>query len=317
MSLILAHGVCTESRLHELEASLPEASVKMSGRTVWIETTDTGSAREQLKNHDWIASVAQVDAGGLELVVDQLMAKLPHSKTPVVPRIDRKTLTYEVRYQPIVNLTNSEIIGYEALMRADSPQGHLDGDALIAKATSEGWLGELDILGRKLALETLGSWLGEGLLFLNMMAPGGVFDLAAIRATISQAEEIGLDPDQIVFETTERNKYHNIETASAQLAKLREMGPRLAIDDLGEGYSSLLVATSFKPDILKISGELIAQLPSNEALAAIEAIATLGHGSGMWIVAEKIETAKQHNLLRELEIDWGQGHLFSAAKQMS
>lgn len=316
MSLILAHGLCSEANLHDLESSLPEATVRMAGKTVWIETTDTDSATQVLKKHDWITSIAELEPGGLELVVDQLMGKIPYSKSPVSPRIDRKSLSYEVRYQPIVGLTDQKVIGYEALMRADSPQGHLDGDALIAKATAEGWLAELDIMGRKLALESLGSWLGEGLLFLNMMAPGGVFDLSAIRSTISQAEEIGLDPDQIVFETTERNKYHNMETASAQLSKLREMGPRLAIDDLGEGYSSLLVATSFKPDILKISGELVAQLPSNEALAAIEAIATLGHGSGMWIVAEKIETTEQRDLLRELEIDWGQGHLFGAAKQM-
>ncbi|MEM9656167.1 MAG: EAL domain-containing protein, partial [Actinomycetota bacterium] len=155
-------------------------------------------------------------------------------------------------------------------------------------------------------------WLGAGLLFLNIMAPDGTFDLSAARRTIRQAEDIGLEADQIVFEAAERNRYSNIDLAAAQLMKLRNAGVRIAIDDVGDGYSSLRVATSFKPDVLKLTGDLIAALPSTEATAIIRAVVDLAHRTGAWVVAEGVETEAQAKALRTLEVDWGQGLLFGA-----
>lgn len=221
-----------------------------------------------------------------------------------------ESLDYEIRYQPIVRLTNRSIVGFEALLRARIGEEPLGAEELIARATKGGWLDELDQLGRQLAIRGVGSWLGAGLLFLNIMAPDGTFDLAAARRTIRHAEDIGLEPDQLVFETAERNRYVDIELAAAQLNKLRGTGVRLAIDDVGDGYSSLRVATSFKPDVLKLSGDLIASLPGAEAVAIIRAVVDLAHRTGAWVVAEQVETEEQARVLRSLEVDWGQGLLF-------
>ena len=143
-----------------------------------------------------------------------------------------------------------------------------------------------------------------------MMAPDGTFDLSAARRTIRNAEDIGLEADQLVFETAERNRYTNIDLAAAQLTKLRSAGVRIAIDDVGDGYSSLRVATSFKPDVLKLAGDLISALPSSEATAIIRAVVDLAHRTGAWVVAEGVETEAQAKALRTLEVDWGQGVLF-------
>ena len=72
------------------------------------------------------------------------------------------------------------------------------------------------------------------------------------------------------------------------------------------------VATSFKPDVLKLSGDLIAALPSSEAVAIIKAVVDLAHRTGAWVVAESVETEEQARVLRTLEVDWGQGNLFGA-----
>jgi len=221
-------------------------------------------------------------------------------------------LEYEVRYQPIVRLQNRSIVGYEALLRARSNGEIITADELFERSNKGGWLSELDQTGRRLAIEGLGPWLGAGLIFMNIMAPEGSFDLTAARQTIRHAEDVGLDTDQIVFETSERHKYANIDLAAAQLNKLRDSGVRLAIDDMGEGYSNLVVATSFKPDVLKLSGEIIAALPSKEAIAAVEAVVSLAHNAGAWIVAEKVESEAQADVLRSLDVDWGQGHLFGS-----
>lgn len=148
------------------------------------------------------------------------------------------------------------------------------------------------------------------------MAPNGTFDLASARRTIRQAEDIGLDPDQLVLEATERNRYTDIDLAAAQLTKLRNAGVRIAIDDVGDGYSSLRVATSFKPDVLKISGDLVSALPSDEATAIIRAVVELAHETRAWVVAEGVESEAQANSLLRLEVDWAQGLLFGRPQRL-
>ncbi len=249
-----------------------------------------------------------------ELVREALMAP---TLDMVADRLEQEELAsepldYEIRYQPIVRLSNRSIVGFEALLRARLGPEIIGAEGLITRATKGGWLSELDQLGRQLAIRGVGPWLGAGLLFLNIMAPDGTFDLSAARRTIRHAEDIGLEPDQLVFETAERNRYVDLDLAAAQLTKLRSSGVRLAIDDVGDGYSSLKVATSFKPDVLKLSGDLIAALPSSEAVAIIKAVVDLAHRTGAWVVAESVETEEQARVLRTLEVDWGQGNLFGA-----
>jgi EAL domain-containing protein (putative c-di-GMP-specific phosphodiesterase class I) len=257
-------------------------------------------------------AVAEVEASAADLVERAMMAadleRIAHLLEQEA--LASAELEYEIRYQPIVRLSDRSVIGYEAMIR-----GHLHGeivraDDLIARATRGNWLADLDQMSRELAIRGVGSWLGAGLLFLNIMAPGGTFDLAAARRTIRRAEDIGLDPDQIVFETAERNRYNDIDLAAAQLNKLRNAGVRIAIDDVGDGYSSLRVATRFKPDVLKLAGDLIDALPSQEATAIIRAVVDLAHQTGAWVVAESVETEAQAKLLRSLDVDWGQGLLF-------
>jgi EAL domain-containing protein (putative c-di-GMP-specific phosphodiesterase class I) len=257
-------------------------------------------------------AVADIDSSPQELVQQALMAA---DLEQVATLLEQEALTnaelaYELRYQPIVRLGNRSVVGFEALIRARLQNQVLGADELLDRASRGGWLGELDQLSRQLAIRGVGPWLGAGLLFLNILAPDGTFDLAAARRSIRQAEDIGLDADQLVFEATERNRYANIDLAAAQLTKLRNAGVRIAIDDVGDGYSSLRVATSFKPDVLKLAGDLIAALPSAEATAIIRAVVDLAHRTGAWVVAEGVETEAQAKVLRGLEVDWGQGVLF-------
>ncbi len=309
---------------HLDESLIAEAeSVDIRSGVVWMEVANgrsfLGHLVDRLSNGsspgpgvEVKVAVADLDSSPQELVQHALMAaEIDHVATLLEQEaLINAELDYEVRYQPIVRLANRSVVGFEALIRARLNGEVLGADELIERATRGAWLDELDQLSRQLAIRGVGPWLGAGLLFLNMMAPGGTFDLAAARRTIRHAEDIGLDADQLVFEATERNRYANIDLAAAQLIKLRNAGVRIAIDDVGDGYSSLRVATSFKPDVLKLAGELIAALPSAEATAIIRAVVDLAHRTGAWVVAEGVETEAQAKLLRTLEVDWGQGVLF-------
>lgn len=217
---------------------------------------------------------------------------------------------YSVRYQPIVDLATGSTVGYEGLIRARVGERELETESLLDRAGRGGWLGDLDRLGRSLALGGLGPWLGAGLLFLNVLAPGGSFDEVALVETLERAGRLGLEPDQVVLEATERNRYSDLDGAVAQMDRLRQRGARLAIDDVGAGWASLEVVTRFRPDVLKLSGRLVAHLPGEEAAAAIGAVVAMAHQLGTWVVAEGVESRQQAAALRSLGADWAQGHLF-------
>ena len=153
------------------------------------------------------------------------------------------------------------------------------------------------------------------MLFLNVLAPDGRFDLAAIEATVAEAEQRGLEADQIVLEAVERNRYESTETVMAQVAELRELGVRLAIDDVGEGFSSLSLVSRLRPDVVKIGGAIVADLPRPEAAAVIDAIVGLAHDGGAWVVAENIESDAQADMLASAGVDWGQGHFLGVPER--
>lgn len=285
-----------------------------------------------------------------DITADQLVSAAIHAPDlqEYADRLERAKLSenppaYEVRYQPVLTMTDRRVVGYESLLRATSGETVIDAEDLIARAARGHWTAELDHLGRTLAIRGLGRWLGEGLLFLNVMAPGGTFDEAAVHETIDLAEESGLDPDQIVLEAVERNRYTNLHAAAAQVESFRRRGVRIAVDDVGDGYAGLRVLSAFAPDIVKIAGHLVADLAPAEtnrggvsslipganprpesrrvrvaradAAAADAVVATLvemAHRSGAWVVAENIETQAQFRRLVELGVDWGQGLFLGA-----
>jgi EAL domain-containing protein (putative c-di-GMP-specific phosphodiesterase class I) len=313
------------ARLNRNLTSVADA-IDVRSDVLWVEVADGHAFLNKIVD-DVVAAnqkairiaFAEPQSSPLDLVHRALMAP---TLDVVADRLEQEELAsepldYEIRYQPIVRLTNRSVVGFEALLRARLGNELIGAEELIDRATKGGWLPELDQLGRQLAIRGVGPWLGAGLLFLNIMAPDGTFDLSAARRTIRHAEDIGLEPDQLVFETAERNRYVDLDLAAAQLTKLRSAGVRLAIDDVGDGYSSLRVATSFKPDVLKLAGELVASLPSSEATAIIQAVVDLAHRTGAWVVAEHVETEEQARVLRTLEVDWGQGMLFGPPEPMA
>lgn len=216
---------------------------------------------------------------------------------------------YEVRFQPIVSLKRRTPVGFEALVRGIGSGGVIDAEQLIEAATRNGRLGAYDQLMRRLSLRAVDAdWLGEGLLFLNLGAPGGQFDVEAIHSCIDQAEALGLSADQLVLEAVEWNRYGNISTAARQLREVRKRGVRLAVDDVGEGFSGLRVVAEFEPDIVKLSGRFTRTITEPASIAVVTAVVDLAHRMGAWVVGENVETWNELRALRKLGVDWGQGH---------
>ena len=294
---------------------------------LWVEVDDgLALCRElvaQIPRHEDQLEV-QLAWSNANSTIDQLMraalssASLAHVAQQLeIDALAANPPLYEVRYQPIIRLDDHTVVGFESLIRARQDKQLLDAEALIARAGRGGWLNDFDQLGRSLAIGGIGPWLGEGLLFLNVMAVDGTFDLPALTELIERAVAGGLEADQIVLETSERNRYLSLDNAAAQISTLRELGVRIAVDDVGDGFSSLSVVAAFEPDIVKIAGPLISRLPSKTATSVIAAVVALAHDSGAWVIGENIENRAQAEALRDAGVDWGQGNFLGVPESQA
>ncbi|HXO22242.1 MAG TPA: EAL domain-containing protein, partial [Thermoanaerobaculia bacterium] len=132
---------------------------------------------------------------------------------------------------------------------------------------------------------------------------------STVRAVL---EESGLDPGYLMLEITESAAMLNAELTIEVLAELRDMGLRIAIDDFGTGHASLSYLKLFPIDALKIDRGFVSDMEASpEGAAIINAIIGLGHGLGLAVIAEGVESETQLLLLAARGCDEYQGFLVS------
>jgi len=125
----------------------------------------------------------------------------------------------------------------------------------------------------------------------------------------------GLPANRLVLELTETHLPIVTDSLRTDLNRLRDRGVRIAIDDLGTGYSSLARITELPVDILKIDLKFVSGLGQDPACdAVVRAVLSLGSALGLSVVAEGVETPAQAALLRTYGCDTAQGYLYSAAR---
>jgi EAL domain-containing protein (putative c-di-GMP-specific phosphodiesterase class I) len=209
-------------------------------------------------------------------------------------------------YQPIVRLSDRSVFGYEALLRSDNPDLHEPESVLHAAER----LGALDRLGRALralAARPLRDLPKNITLFVNLH-PQDLLDLDLS----SEHSTLAAVADRVVLEITERMLLSKIENLSSKISELRRMGFRLAIDDLGAGYSNLANIALLEPEFIKLDMALVRnidQYPVKQKL--VESLIDLGKAMGQSIIAEGIETQAECATLTNLGCDLLQGFLFA------
>jgi diguanylate cyclase (GGDEF)-like protein len=206
----------------------------------------------------------------------------------------------DVAYQPIVTLDEGTVIGYEALARPREMNG-LSGPAeAFAVAEQLGRVGDLDARCREAALERAAHLPTDALLFLNV-APAAFghpsLDSAALLASIAAA---GRTPENIVLEITERSVIPSAVLAQ-ESARLRALGFRLALDDVGAGNAGLEMLRAVPVDIVKVDREVVAAAPTEPgARAVLCAVVAFAAAVGAEVIAEGIETEQMLEHLRDL-----------------
>ena len=224
----------------------------------------------------------------------------------------------ELFYQPIMNLENMTLAGFEALVRWNHPtRGLISPDDFIKSSEDTGLIVPMTIQILRMACSQLAEWRerGEGnrLLTMSVNVSGRHFTEGDIVTQIkSVLEETGLDPSSLKIEITESAVMGNAEQAIATLHKIKEAGVRLSIDDFGTGYSSLSYLHRFPIDALKIDRSFVSTMEDgSENGEIVNTVITLASRLKLNVVAEGIESIHQLHQLRILGSNYGQGFLFS------
>jgi EAL domain-containing protein (putative c-di-GMP-specific phosphodiesterase class I) len=210
-------------------------------------------------------------------------------------------------FQPIVDLDRHEIVAYEALARG--PVGELQSPAaLFAEARRTGNLARLDHLCRAAAF--------SGALDIGLLAPQTLFvnvepevvDTAPLESLLALSEEApgGL---RVVLEITERALAARPAELLRTVARIREVGWGVALDDVGAHPASLTFMPLLQPDVIKLDLSLVQRRPDRTVAEIMNAVNAHAEATGAVILAEGIETHAHVDIARSLGARLGQGWL--------
>jgi len=215
-------------------------------------------------------------------------------------------------FQPIVDLSSGRIIAVEALARwTDEELGEVSPSEFIPVAEQLDVIGNLSTHLMKKALAEAANWPDSVRLSFNLSAVQlSTPDCAA--EVLSALRSAALAPPRLQVEVTETALLRDFERAKSNLAKLREAGVNVVLDDFGAGYASISYLKRFSFDQIKIDGDLLASSINNErGELLLAAVIGLIHALGVEAVAEHVETEGQLKALVRLGCFAGQGFLIS------
>jgi EAL domain-containing protein (putative c-di-GMP-specific phosphodiesterase class I) len=208
-------------------------------------------------------------------------------------------------YQPIVRASDRALYGYEALMRCKKALPH--PGAILDVAERLDRVHEVGQRVRALAPAPLVSAPEGALLFVNLHSA----DLAD-RTLVDPDSPLVRSASRVVLEITERAALEGVGAVQRRIAELREIGFRIAIDDLGAGYSGLTSFVMLDPDIVKLDMTLVREVESSPVKSKlIKSVCSVCRELGVMVVAEGIETTTERDCLIELGCDLLQGYLLA------
>lgn len=263
----------------------------------------------------WLERARPLEEQVLALIHAEPLAEMSGvDSSPLAELLARGRI--ETWFQPIFWAGTLDLWGYECLMRGRGPGGELIGaGALLDWARQERLLFMLDRTVREAHLRNAGrSGAPAECSFLINFLPTAIYrpDFC-LATTVKAARESGLDPDRIVFEVVETEHLADRDHLRSILAFYREKGFRVALDDVGTGWSGLALLGDLDPDMVKISRELVAKAvtsPFHREICA--ALVKLGQDAGELVLAEGVETEEEWRTLEALGVNLFQGYLFGA-----
>jgi diguanylate cyclase (GGDEF)-like protein/PAS domain S-box-containing protein len=276
-----------EELIRDADLAMYRAKMKGKGRFEWFES----------QMHDGMLSRFQLEMD------------LPRA-------IERQE--FLLHYQPIVDLDNETIVGFESLIRWQHPtRGFIPPNEFIPIAEETGIILSIGKWVLRESCRQMAQWqklfpLADNLI-ISVNLSGAQLEQTDLTWQVQQIlAESGLRPNCLKLEITESVIMKNAEQAIETAQKLRKMGVRISIDDFGTGYSSLSYLHRFPIETLKVDRSFINRIGvGDENEAIVQTIISLAENLGIDVVAEGIEKSEQLDFLRKIHCHYGQGFYYS------
>lgn len=209
---------------------------------------------------------------------------------------------FDIHLQPILDLRSHQLVGMEALTRFrgspdKSPQTWFADAAAVERQS------ELEIATIRAALSHFHTLPPTAYLALN--ASADTISTGRLRAVLDIP-----DATRLVLEITEHQKASDAQALRVALGRIRELGVRVAVDDLGAGYAGLSAVLMLRPDIIKLDRALIENIHLDAASQALaRAMVHFSSDLGAALVAEGLENEEERAMVEQLGVSLGQGFL--------
>jgi diguanylate cyclase (GGDEF)-like protein len=283
---------------------------------VAVAPGDGVTAEDLMKNSDLAMYRAKSDGRGVyrffEPEMDAKMRK--RRELEMALRAALTNNEFELFYQPLVNVAESRVVGFEALLRwRNRERGLVPPADFIPLAEEIGLIAPIGAWVLKQACAEAVTWPGDIKVAVNLSpiqfkSERLVLDIAAALGAS------GLAPARLELEITETVMLHDTEATLAMLRQIKALGVSIAMDDFGTGYSSLSYLRKFPFDKIKIDQSFVREISeADESMAVVRAVVGLGSSLGMVTIAEGVETPEQLRTLRAEGCTLAQGFLFSPA----
>ena len=244
-------------------------------------------------------------------------------------QVTRKTVKAEIRggellqdaiargdifpvFQPVFDLVTGEMIGMEALSRGPRGSEFESGETLFSLAERTELLIPLERVCRQRSLEAAAYADSKQQIFLNL-SPAAASDPEFLGPLFQeQVRSVGIEPDRIVLEITERTYAVYEGLFREVLAKFRQQGFRIAVDDVGTGYSNLSSLAEIEPDYLKFDNVFVRGIDRRRVKQdLLEALMSFARKMKTKVIAEGIESKEELKVLQTLGVPYGQGFLLA------
>lgn len=223
---------------------------------------------------------------------------------------------FKMAFQPIVDVSQDRIWGYEALVRG--PNG--ESAYSVLSQLTEDQLYRFDQAARVMAIETAGKLFNDpsARLSINFM-PNAVYEpRACIQKSLEAARRANFPSQNLMFEFTENERMNDPAHVENIVATYKKLGFLTALDDFGAGYAGLNLLARLQPDLIKIDMELLRDIhlsPSRQVI--VSGLVSIACQLGITVLAEGVESEAELTLLRAAGITLFQGYYFAKPALMA
>ena len=311
-----AEGIASRMRSAMHSVSVPYGLARIS--VGWISAPAGVNPQAVREMADAALYRAKRD-GGDRVAGGALTSMRRGRRAPEAQLVERVLDNRSIRpvYQPVVRLRDRRLVGFEGLARPPRYGSTQSVESFFRMATRLGRMRDLDWLCRRAVLRSAPKLPAGTLLFINVDSLTLLDPVHDVDQLLLVMQWAGVSPSRVVLEITEQTVVRDLARLNSKVDEYRLHGIRFAIDDVGQGHSTLELLAAVAPEFIKIAASLTTAADHAGSESAIHAATAFAESSGALVIAEGIETEADALRMEEMGVVLGQGFWLGLPESVS